>query len=184
MEKNIDKILDELILLDPELKSQESRLREILGDIIKNKPIFSISNEFKNNLKNQLLNNFEYKNKKLEKNNYIQIVISFFIWWLTVYSLIWIMWLNVSLLSDQDSLDNIDTFSVMTLESEEFNTEDITPNLMKVDMGRSMIRSVPDEKSNLKNILEKYFIDNWISLEYLEGLLNIINEYINKKTNS
>lgn len=55
IEKKIDKIIEDLILLDPELKKIETRLREIILDLIKNKPEIVMQEKFEQELKLKIM---------------------------------------------------------------------------------------------------------------------------------
>jgi len=54
MKINKNEIIDEIILLEPELVNDRKKLENILKDIINIKPNIEISLEFKNELKEKL----------------------------------------------------------------------------------------------------------------------------------
>lgn len=69
MPKTLQQIIDELIMLDPELKQYEKQLPEIIQNIISLKPEIKIDAVFKNELKNKLEEKIsEINNKKFNWN--------------------------------------------------------------------------------------------------------------------
>jgi hypothetical protein len=67
MEKNIKKILEELYSIEPTLREKEGELIKIVKLMIQAKPNIEINEDFKNNLRNQLLENI--KLKKIQNYN-------------------------------------------------------------------------------------------------------------------
>jgi len=59
MEKDIEKILEDVYLIDPELKKHEDDLKKILTEIIQKKPDTKFDESFKEELKIKLLSRAE-----------------------------------------------------------------------------------------------------------------------------
>ncbi len=64
MEQHILDILNDLYELDPELKEKEDELKKIIKELLSSKPVVEIDEEFKNNLKNELIKKLKRKKKK------------------------------------------------------------------------------------------------------------------------
>lgn len=99
---NKQKIIEEILSLEPELKSKEKELTSLIEKIIETKPNIKISESFRINLKNQLLNKGQVNVFNKKKINFVQIFMSFLVWWVTAFSIAWIVWINF------DSFENID----------------------------------------------------------------------------
>jgi superfamily I DNA and RNA helicase len=61
MEKNIKKILEELYAIEPSLREKEEELTKIVKIMIQSKPNIEIDENFKNTLRNQILENIKVK---------------------------------------------------------------------------------------------------------------------------
>jgi hypothetical protein len=68
MELNRKEIIDDILSIEPELKKNRKKLENILEDFILAKPNIEISNEFKKELRHNLLTKMNY-NSNIYKNN-------------------------------------------------------------------------------------------------------------------
>ena len=64
MEQHILDILNDLYELDSGLKEKEDELKKIIKELLSSKPVVEIDEEFKNNLKNELIKKLKNKKKK------------------------------------------------------------------------------------------------------------------------
>ncbi len=99
MDKNILNILQELYQIDDSLKSKEQDLIKIIEKMILLKPNIKVDIDFKNNLKNELLNTItsqKIKNFKKTQNSNIFFKFWYFFWWV-IATAFWIFIFNQTL---------------------------------------------------------------------------------------
>jgi len=187
MKINKNEIIDEIILLEPELVNDRKKLENILKDIINIKPNIEISLEFKNELKEKLLNriklnSYVYKNNKY---NYLKFFISFIFWWITTFSLLWILWINLDFLNSNNRINTQELWIVQMWKTSEIqmqrsimpmSSEISTTMTTDIESISDTVKSLPENTSlntELRNYLEKLSLDDKI----IEEILNIVKKY-------
>lgn len=198
MKINKKEIIDEIISLEPKLNVDRVRLENILENIINMKPDINISPEFKKQLKEQLLLELNAKSKIDEHNKYnvLKLFISFVLWWVTVYSMIWIFWINLSLFNLEETGNITPVWIEQFQEKDESMIKRSVPvipeaSLMKVNIDEDIAVSsdpvmeefwimqteVSIEENELFNELRTYLESIGLSDEIIEEILNIIRKY-------
>jgi len=204
---NKQQLIDEILSLEPELKSKEKELTKMLETIIKTKPNVKISESFRNDLRSQLLYSRANSIFKEKKVSYVQIISWFLVWWVTAFSIAWIIWVNFELFKDSEpkatsymrwvptneeiwfkramnleatSMMMADDSEVMEDESFEMAESMIPEAIMEEEiMSISSFESFDENTEvNLESELLQFLKDNNLDIKHLETLLNIISKYI------
>lgn len=71
--ENIDKILEDILLLEPKLKSDKKNLKKVIKTISELNPNFKTSKDFKKKLKNRINSMIELKTKVKPRTNYMHL---------------------------------------------------------------------------------------------------------------
>ena len=169
---NKSEIIKEIISLEPELESKKEEIEKLYDEFISLKPDFEISGEFKSELKKSLLETIKEKDtKKWFKFSYLNSIISFVIWWVASFSIIWILWVDTWVLNIWKDETHI-----------EVESQEITPMMMKSrsvvpepEMWIMMMDSVPEAMT-----ISEGTGDTYVELRaYLEEI-GLNNDQINK----
>jgi len=187
MNINKKEIIDEIISLEPELNNKREKLENILDDIVNIKPDIKVSSEFKNELKNKLLQRINSKSSidLNNKTNYWKLFTSFVLWWVTVYSLIWIIWFNLNF----EKIDEIESVKVQESKADinmlrtKASPPRPTPMRMEVESTMSVENVIMDSSVDSIGInslyveLENYLKQVGISKEIIKEILEIVKKY-------
>ena len=193
MELNRKEIIDDILSIEPELKKNRKKLENILEDFILAKPNIEISNEFKKELRHNLLTKMNY-NSNIYKNNRfnsLKYFISFILWWVATFSIMWLVWINL----DFTDFWNTNNIEILSIQESSYNgdlsrsramPENTEVWLMKMDaepmmeiQEESMIMKteVFIENNDLFLELETYLKTLSLSKAIIEEILNIIRKY-------
>lgn len=155
MKNNNKKILDEIFSLEPELRTKEKELYKIIDTLIETKPNFEISASFRKKLKNKLLNSNKIENTKF---NYFQIISWFLVWWLSAFSIAWIMGVNFQSfdMKNKEKLWEVWIMSASMMSDEIWGTEIMNKSNLRW-WQRIMTTSMDEEKPMEE--LSKVFVD-------------------------
>jgi len=186
-------IIDEILSLEPELKTKEKDLQKLIDIIIKNKPNVKISNNFRNELKTRLLK-FDSNTKfTYSKINYFQIITWFFVWWVTAFSVAWIIWINFDTIWELEkwlkepmmmSIEEDFTETEHMWKSKEMSLKSRSSNIIMENDAYISEGSISDsliENKILELELKIFFEKNGIDFKYLDDILDIINTYLENK---
>ena len=188
----IDKkeIIDEIISIEPGLENDREKMEEILEDFILIKPNIEISSNFKENLKNKLL--LKIKNDwiiyKKDKYNSLKNIISFILWWILTYSMVWMLWMNLGLfnfswIEDNNIIKLNEKDITQTIWNTSWINNDSETNILvwsdKIES--SVVVSNNDSETNISVWNDKIESNVVVSNNIWEPSANIsnINEWMN-----
>ena len=195
-------IIDEILLLEPSLSKDRKKLENLLDHIIKIKPNVNISTEFKDSLKEKLLQELNLRTDlyKVKKFNNLKIFLSFILWWVTTFSLVWILWINLNFIKLDKVIDDIPVWIEQIQVNEGIGlqrtkSKNVEIWLMKMDADTSIDGSVEMEDSMIMEVnmamdaeiftektdlfieLEAYLETLGLNTEVINKILDIIRKY-------
>jgi len=180
MKTNKEEIIDELMLLEPELKNDRKKIETLFDSIIDLKPNVNISSKFKKELKEKLLYKIEKKWNLYMKSKYnsLKIIFSFIFWWITTFSLIGLFWINLDLLN----INNDKNTDLIWIEIFEWNNWMMLKNTRAAPMAMWIMNIEEDVDLNDSNKelvieLKKYLVKLWLSEVVISQILEIIKKY-------
>lgn len=176
MKINKKEIIEELLFIEPGLKKNKKKLEKILDDFISAKPDIKISESFKQELKNNLLNELQKDKKNFYvKNSFINIknTFSFILWWAIMYSVLWLMWFNFTNIDKINEINNMELGQVSDNGAQPNNTRMMdSPKVMMANIWLEWNPDTMDQEyyNQIKDILWEL----WFSPKQLEQIIEYI----------